>query len=73
MYKECFHKIVVWKKKDNSYYYKIVKTHYSDYYIGYVNSYGHEVVLIIDNLQYRVATNKKKRIKRKLIDLINKI
>lgn len=44
-------KIIVWyNPKKNIYYYKKVKGFYADYYVGYVNSYGHEVVLLIDNL-----------------------
>lgn len=43
-------KIVIWKRKDNTFYYKMVKGFYGDYHVGYVNQYGHQVVHTIDNV-----------------------
>lgn len=34
--------------KNNSYYYRKKLNLYTEYEIGYVNGYGHEIVLIID-------------------------
>lgn len=44
--------LVVWKKKDNNYYYKSVKGFYCNYEVGYINQYGHEIVLIINDFGY---------------------
>lgn len=72
MFLPSSNKIIIWKKPNNTYYYKIIKGHYIPYEVGYKNSYGHEIVLIISNLEYRVRkTPIKKRIKRKLIDYID--
>ena len=74
MYLSSLNRIIIWKKQDNSYYYRIVKGHYSNYEIGYVNSYGHQIVLIIDNLEYRVRKKPlKNRVKKKIINFIEKI
>ena len=65
---------ILWKTKDNKLYHKIVKCHYVEYYIGYKNSYGHEVVYLIDNLEFRTRrTSLKDRYKRKLISYIEKL
>lgn len=74
MYSTTLNRIIIWKKLDNTYYYRIIKGHYSDYFVGYQNSYGHEVVLIIDNLEYRIKKIPRKvRLKKQLINLIEKI
>lgn len=40
--------IVVWfNPNKKTYYYKIVKGYYKRYFVGYRNSYDHEVILII--------------------------
>lgn len=39
--------IVIWKRPDNSYYFREVKGYYRNYEIGFKNQYNHEVVLII--------------------------
>lgn len=40
--------LVVWLNKNNrKYYYKISKQTYVSYQVGYINQYGHEVVLIV--------------------------
>lgn len=36
---------VIYKRPDNTYYYKVVK--YFTHYVGFVNQYKHEVILII--------------------------
>lgn len=41
--------IVCWVKPNGEYYYKFVKGTYTNYYIGFKNSYDHEVILIIKN------------------------
>lgn len=67
-------KIVVWKKPNGTYYYKMVRGYYATYEVGYVNSYDHVVVLVIDNLPYRdFRIPYKLRLKRKLIYFINKM
>lgn len=67
-------KIVVWKKNDNSYYYRVYNHCFLHFDVGYHNSYGHEVILIIEDLEfYKDKKFSKKRLKRKMIDLINKI
>lgn len=74
MYSKSLSKIVIWRKPDNSYYYRIIKGHYYDYVIGHKNQYEHEIVLIIDNLEYRIRkTSVKKRFKKKVIEFIEKI
>ena len=60
MYLKTLNKIVIWKKPDNTYYYKVIKGHYIDYDIGYTNQYGHVIVLVIYNLEYRVRKIPKK-------------
>lgn len=67
-------RLIVWKKPNNIYYYRVVKTHYTDYFVGYKNSYNHEIVLIITNLDYKIKkTPFKKRLKRRIINYIEKI
>ena len=55
--------IVIWyNPNNNSYYYR--KYYYSySFEIGYKNSYGHEVILIID-----IMANEKISLKKRLID-----
>lgn len=74
IYLKTLNKIIIWRKPDNSYYYRIIKGHYNDYHVGYKNQYDHEIILIIDNLEYRIRkTSIKKRIKNKVINFIEKI
>lgn len=40
--------LVVWKKDNNNYYYRFVNGFYCNYEVGYLNRYGHEVILIIE-------------------------
>ena len=39
--------IVIWKKRDSSLYYRVVKETYKKYFVGDSNQYGHEVLFII--------------------------
>lgn len=41
--------IVVWKRPNDTYYFRDVKGFYTNYQIGYLNQYNHEVILIIEN------------------------
>lgn len=69
-------KCVVWRKpQDNTYYHKIIKGHYEyfDYTIGNKNSYGHEIVHIIEHLELTTQkTPMKKRVVRKAIKFLQK-
>lgn len=68
-------RLIVWFNPNNkTYYYKIVKTYYVDYFVGYKNSYNHEVVLVIDNLYFeQKRTNSlKKRLIKKIIRFLNR-
>lgn len=74
MYSQTLSRIVVWKKPNNTYYYRLVKGKYADYFVGYKNQYDHEIVLIIDSLEYRIRkTSKKKKFKKKVIEFIEKL
>ena len=68
-----FKKIIIWQKPNGELYYKFVKCYYTNYFVGYIHSYDHVVVLIIDNIDYHYKPDRKVIIKRKLINLINKI
>lgn len=68
--------IVVWKKPDNSYYYRVYKRILNPFEIGYKNSYEHEVVLIINDLEessYKNRYSFKSKLKNKIISFINKM
>lgn len=60
-------KCVVWYKPlDNTYYHRIVKGHYEyfDYKVGNYNSYGHKIVHVIDNFDFK---EKKFPIKKRIV------
>lgn len=40
--------LIIWKKPNNEYYSRKVRGTYQKYEVGYINQYGHEIVLIID-------------------------
>lgn len=40
--------IICYVRPDNTYYYKIVKGTYTNYFIGYENQYHHKVIMIIE-------------------------
>lgn len=77
MYSTSFNRIVVWRKKDNTYYYRIYRKYFLPFEIGYHNSYGHEVVFIIDDLQEKIIRKKRhylsQRKKNKIISFINNL
>ena len=67
--------IVVWKKPNNSYYYRKYKRILNPFEIGYKNSYNHEVVLIINDLEesnYKIRRSFKSKLKNKIINFIDK-
>lgn len=68
--------IIVWFNRNNKeYYFKKVKGTYIKYYVGYVNQYNHEVLLVID-IQDFYSNNKlplKTKIIDRLIGLLNKL
>lgn len=51
--------IIVWRRPDNTYYYKEVGGYYRPYSIGYRNSYDHEVIVIINNNKCKDSFRKK--------------
>lgn len=68
--------IIVWFNRNNKeYYFKKVKGTYIKYYVGYVNQYNHEVLLVIDIQDF--YSNNKLPLKTKIIDrvigLLNKL
>lgn len=70
-------KIIVWHNLNkNTYYYKIVKCSYINYYVGYKNQYDHEIILIIDIYNEFTQFYKmplKKRVIKKLISFLHKL
>lgn len=40
--------IIVWKKLDNTYYFRVISGYTGNYPIGYKNGYGHEVILVLE-------------------------
>ena len=68
--------ILVYKKRDNTYYARKYRHVFPPHELGYINSYGHEVVLIINDLQeIRVFSRPRlnRKIKSRLINIINKM
>lgn len=69
-----YNKIIIWKKKDNTYYYREVSGFYANYHIGYENQYGHEVILIIDHFKdYVRPISFRKRAIKKVISFLQKL
>lgn len=70
-----YHKIIVWQKSDKTYRYKKVKGYYANYYVGFKNSYGHVVILVInlDDLVYYRQKPLKTRLINKLICILEKL
>ena len=77
MYSKTLSKIVVWKKSDNSYYYKIYRKVFLPYELGERNRYNHEVICIIDDLQEKKIRKRRHFLsqnkKNKIIDYINRL
>lgn len=68
------YKVIIWKKKDNSYYHKKVTGFYSRYYIGYKNQYDHEIVDIIDFYkEYSNSMSFRKKVLTKTISFLQKL
>lgn len=65
--------LVIWKKKDNNYYYRVVSGYYCNYEVGYINQYGHEIILIINNFYLMNRTSFPKRFLRKTIRFLKGI
>ena len=67
--------LVVWfNPKKNSYYYKILKHNYNNYFVGYVNEYNH-IIVIFENISHYLYIYKhnidiKRVIIRKLISFL---
>lgn len=40
--------LVVWKRPNDTYYYRCVSGFYCKYEVGYENQYGHVIILVID-------------------------
>ena len=71
-----FYRIIVWKNLNaDNYYYKKIKGFYNEYYIGFKNVYNHEVIMIIDLLDFyeEGRTSFKKRFIDKIISCLSKI
>lgn len=65
---------IIWKRGDNTYYYRKVKGTYTNYYVGYENQYGHEVVCIIDYYkEFRKPISFQKKAIGKIISLLQKL
>lgn len=62
---------VIWRRPDNTLYFRYVRGTYKRYYIGYVNQYEHEVVLLIKPNVSKVSI--KDRIKYSLVRYIKKL
>lgn len=72
------HNIIVWKKPNGEYYYRVYEYFYGKYYVGYKNGYDHEVILIIPGIYYyRVKPSIFRKIKKmlltKLISFLEKL
>lgn len=67
-----FYRIVVFHNlTKDTYYYKKLKGFYSDYYVGYINQFNHEVILIIDIfeiLEKNKKLGRKPSLKTRFID-----
>ena len=75
MISRCSKIFVIWQRPDGTIYHKFVSGFYTNYFIGYVNSYGHEVIYIINSdLYYKFRRPPfKARLKRNLIKYIDKM
>lgn len=69
-------KIIVWRKSDNSYYFRTIVGIFPERHVGDKNQYGHEVILIIDidNLCYNAPYSPlRKRLLMKIISFLEKL
>ena len=71
-----FYKVIVWhnphKVNKDKYYYRVVTGYYSDYYVGYVNKYGHEIIAVVEDKIFIKKKTIKDRVVSRLINLLNK-
>ena len=67
--------VVVWHNlKKDTYYHKIIKGLYKNYYVGYINQYNHEIIDIIPNVYLK--KNKvplRKKVLKRLISFLQKL
>ena len=60
--------LIVWKNLNkNSYYFKILKHNYNNYYVGYINEYNHVCIIFDDISNYLIITKQYFNLKRKII------
>lgn len=67
--------IVYHNLNDNTYYYKLVKHRNPNFYVGFINSYNHKIILIIDNILpnfYLYREPFKKRFIKRIITWLQK-
>jgi len=70
--------LVVWHNlNNNSFYFKFLKHNYNNYYVGFVNQYNHEIILIQDVSSYITISrsfkpNYKRIIIKKLISILER-
>lgn len=63
-----FHYLVVWFiPKTNSYYFKILKHNYNNYFVGYINEYNHVCIIFDDISKFLFIRKHDFNIKRKII------
>ena len=66
--------IVIWKKRDSSIYYRLVRGYYAKYEVGYKNQYGHEVISVLPNVyQYVPKLSFKEKCKKRFIRYLQKL
>lgn len=65
-------KLVIWKKDNDDFYYKIVGI-FGKSEVGFQNSYGHKIVYSIDFNQIFYKPNILKRVTKRLIRFLQKI
>lgn len=68
-------KIIVWyNPRKKQYFYKSIYDHFKRYYVGYVNQYNHEVILVIDIYKDLIEkTPLKVKVINRLIRFLQKI
>ena len=59
--------LVVWKTPKDTFYFKILKHNYNNYYVGYINEYKHTCLIFQDISNYLFVTKNYFNIKRKII------
>ena len=65
--------LIIWRKPDNTYYWRVIKKNYN-YYVGFINQYGHEVILIVDIFKNFFYKEKIKNVViKKLISFLHRL